>query len=887
MDSLPSWGPYSKRHAGISHIPDVGAGLRFDLSVFPAQYRGRTEVPGALWESGWQPREAAPDFSWFSNRHQLEWRDRVYADVGFAELEGNARLIRCECVNNTDAPQNLALHFMASMHFPPLGPYQDQPIQMVRPVLPPGGMWIGALDYCTLRFAQPRPSDNLVYENWLRGEVRAHGFSGGTGLGQGFARDAGDEATYLTTLDRELAEATLLLRYRTSGETRLRVVLAGGHRLVLDCRPEPDAFGFRVHRLPIASLPAGLHEWKIQSHGGAPLELDGFVIAGADAADSVGFEPRVWGHKPDETAGPDSVILKWPDAAAHFGLRWDFEPSALRHFHCRDLEVTLPRNVHSHVTMDFYGEGQGHFTNVFLSPILLGPNSRRVVYGLVCAGTREQVRRQLEGFDFADAGALCESRRPAPLVCTPAGEPDRFSQERMAATILTNVVYPVYTRRTYIRHHTPGKIWDCLYTWDSGFIGLGLMEVDIPRAVECLKTYLTDPGDTHAAFVHHGTPLPVQASLFLELWNRTRSREMLEFAYPRLLQWHRFLCGRLGSSTTRRLGSGLISTWDYFYNSGGWDDYPAQMHVHAAHLENRVAPVVNTAHSIRMAKTLRMAAMELGRNDDMDEYDQDITSLSAALHHHSWDEESGYFGYVQHSKENQPDGIMRHTSGRNFNMGLDGVSPLVAGICTPGQTTRLLTHLFSPGRLWTPIGLTTVDQAAPYFRSDGYWNGAVWMPHQWFLWKAMLDQGKPDLAWQIARTALDVWQREVGESHHCFEHFIVQSGRGAGWHQFGGLSAPVLNWFAAYYRPGTLTTGFDVWVKDSRFGPALDSLDARLALHATDGTHGCVLVAMDPSHDYTARWNGNVIPANTRLPGLLEISLPIGPQTGNLKITHA
>ena len=34
----------------------------------------------------------------------------------------------------------------------------------------------------------------------------------------------------------------------------------------------------------------------------------------------------------------------------------------------------------------------------------------------------------------------------------------------MIATTLTNVVYPIYTKRSYIRHNTPGRWWDCLYT---------------------------------------------------------------------------------------------------------------------------------------------------------------------------------------------------------------------------------------------------------------------------------------------------------------------------------------------------------------------------------------------------------------------------------------
>jgi len=36
---LPAWGPYTKKYTGISHLPDLASGLRFDLSVFPGYYR--------------------------------------------------------------------------------------------------------------------------------------------------------------------------------------------------------------------------------------------------------------------------------------------------------------------------------------------------------------------------------------------------------------------------------------------------------------------------------------------------------------------------------------------------------------------------------------------------------------------------------------------------------------------------------------------------------------------------------------------------------------------------------------------------------------------------------------------------------------------------------
>ncbi len=44
-----------------------------------------------------------------------------------------------------------------------------------------------------------------------------------------------------------------------------------------------------------------------------------------------------------------------------------------------------------------------------------------------------------------------------------------------------------------------------------------------------------------------------------------------------------------------------------------------------------------------------------------------------------------------------------------------------------------------------------------------------------------------------AERALALWEREVGESWCCFEHFPIETQRGAGWHHFGGLSSPILS----------------------------------------------------------------------------------------------
>jgi hypothetical protein len=647
---------------------------------------------------------------------------------------------------------------------------------------------------------------------------------------------------------------------------------------------------FDLAQVDIGMLAAGEYNFELVSLGNGAVELDGFVLAETDALARVSFDAKEWKAAPQIIPGPvtHSLLLKYEHFEGYYGLAWDYNPFEVRQFLNSELDTFMRFNVHHHVQSVFEGDGKGHFTNVFMRPVMLDPGETRVLYGLVCDGSQAEVEQAIAGWvrsgpEDWENNYLQVRRGVFQPTWLPAGEKYRFSQQLMAATTLTNVVYPVYTRRKYIKHYTPGRWWDSLYTWDSGFTGLGLAAIDAARAIDCLNAYLTEPGDEQAAFIHHGSPVPVQFYLFLDLFNRGQSPGFLEYFYPRLRQYYLFLSGSLGSSTTRTLKSGLVRTWDYFYNSGGWDDYPPQVYVHNKGLEKSVTPVIPTAQCIRVAKILRMAALNLGAEDDAAGYEEDIAMWSEALQTWAWDSEAGYFGYVCHNDQGEPVEVLRHPGGQNFNMGLDGIYPLFAGICTPEQQARLLEHLASDRQLWTPFGLTAVDRSADYYRHDGYWNGTIWMSHQWFMWKTLLTVGQAELAHRVAITALELWQRETEVSYRCFEHFLVDNGRGAGWHEFGGLSAPVLCWYEAYYRPGHLTGGLDLWVFRQEWSEDSSSLTAGLRDYGPVGRISTLLVSLNPAHRYSATWNGQAVAFRELWPGLLEIGLEAG-EKGQLKI---
>ena len=266
--SLPAWGPYTKQYSGISHIPAANDGVRFDLAVFPGLYRRRVDVPNVRFESGYHVWKAAPDLSCYTLRHELEWKDRVYADVSFAPLGENARLIGVECCNGTDTPQNLVLHYMASAH-DPVPSYRRFALTGAEVRLPEHAAFVLAKDYDDLRFAVPRPTDGLGWDGMRRAEEPVEGFAGGYGVGLGFGcaagygpfgqplpSGAGDAVTYTFTLEQPLQRPCLCVRYINADSAASGYRLSSGDVLELPPAPQPEVARICLSR-PLVGADGG------------------------------------------------------------------------------------------------------------------------------------------------------------------------------------------------------------------------------------------------------------------------------------------------------------------------------------------------------------------------------------------------------------------------------------------------------------------------------------------------------------------------------------------------------------------------------------------------------------------------------------------------------
>jgi hypothetical protein len=856
---------------GISRIADgmKELGARFDFVPHPTIWNSSTPVPNVTVPSGYHPWECASDYSYYAYRYELLWKDEVYADVSFTRLSDEAYLLRCEYINNTDLSQNCLLNLFSSLEFP-----EYEYIELITPekcTLKDAG------DYEEYEYAVYRPWDRETPDGLFRGQFRDKRFYRGFGLGdrvdnrhthflnlKPFGAEKGDRVSY--KLNAEGFENPVMhIRYRTEGMGDARFTL-GGEEITL-----PHSKDLRLITLPFCENP------EFVSLGGAGIELD--FIAVTEKGESIlteirqrEFTPEI---KADKTESGYRVKLDYPYEDCEFCIYTHSENTRFRTLESGSLEDALINRLsNGDPTYDDLCEtfsrsferkksDEGFFQNTLIKSIFIEPHSSHTEYMVISKGEFDELSTQQYEEKHLEAK---ERAKTAPF--NKAGEKYALSTSILRATLLTNAVYPVYLHGENVVHHAPGKRWDSFYTWDSGFIGMGLLEVSPELCLYALDMYLCDDSNRDFAFLLHGSLVPTQFYEYIELLKRSENKNELSFLYKKAKRYYEFLRGRGDSSSFAKFGNGLLTAYDYWYSCSGMDDYPAQVEMIKNKAEAYSCPCLTTAQVIRVGKIMRMIADSLGLDEDIAVYESDITISENALNALAWDEESGYFGYTMYDKEKPY--IMKTEEGENWNRGFDGIYPLISGSVDGDKKERLLSHLKNPKELWTKAGLSAVDRSAPYYIDDGYWNGNVWMSHQWFIWKTMLDIGEADFAFKIADTALDMWREETDFSYHTYECFGIETRRGGWFHNFGGLSAPINIWANAYYKPETVTSGFDVWTDCQHTDKNRAEIKFRYYGNSDKYT---IIVTLSDDGRYRVTLDGREIPFTERVRGCIEITL--------------
>lgn len=895
--NLPDWGPYSKRYAGVSHIADSEHGTRFDLTVIPGLHHGKVRVPAVWYESAWRPVDASPDLKCYRYRHDLEGES--YADVTYTAIE-NGTAITVDFINGCDLSAAFAVNLCASVE-----PYSHRcygrfykPALIVDAVQPDSGILIHALDYTHFSYGTPRPLDCMSPDGTQPGQFICDNLNRGRGLGYFenineenhdevvdlcgnemgcFGEQPNDTVTYELDLP-EISDPVFVMRYRHSGERCGLTVKIGGAEKEITLAPSDD---MTAAFFDLDTVPRGKTILTITAKGSQAVLFDTVGIIDRSECGKELFAARNTNPQPvlEETTG-GGVILKYRQSENYYVLLADTDRDfTFRRIYSSELDTLLPYLAHEHLARELRGDGEGYFTNINIRPVYAEPNETVTVKAAVlCAENYDEAKRLLEnGLPDIPQNGFFE------LKSTKFGEKYLHGVKLMSAMAMTNTVYPLHIRDDFVKNNACGRWWDSFYTWDGGFTGLGLNTISRERAMGQLCAYLTPEEDKYCPFVQHGSLVPTPFYLFKGIMDDGITEAELSELYPKLKRYYRFFTGRDGS-TMGNMKTGLLRPWDYNPNSGGWDDYPAQLTMHATNGLQTMTPCVTTAHAVRMAKILREAASRLG-TDDADGYSADIERLEKGLNDYAWDGESGYFSYVIHDEERNYKEKLR-CGALNANMGIDGVSPIVTGDLTAEQLEKVGKLLMTEGRLWTKYGITAVDQTAPYFRSDGYWNGAIWFPHQWFYSMAFLDYGKGGNTVKIAQTALNIWERETEISNYCYENYDARTGRGEGWHHFTALSSPILIWFRTLCTPGTITGGLDCYITGKTVNEGCTELYAGLRFDVNGFPSDVIICMSDSVKKYIFTVNGEECEAVRIADGTYLLTVGADVENAELRVIH-
>ncbi len=849
------WGPYNKDYLGLCYIADQQNGGTFQFELFPGFYKRTIIANRILQDSGVKIFGANKDLTNFTYRYEIEWKDRVYCDSTFHIQNDKEVLVECKFVNNTNIAQNVWLNACFSLNYPTKKwwAFVKGHRKIAEPVLGRGMKYIDAIQYADINCAMDLANKGF----YLAEELIDCASNKGTAISEKYF--GGERSHYLKYEFEKLNANSIGIRYKAEKETSIYYLI--GEKRIEQKLKECQEFEYAI--FPIEEQE--LNTFTVYASEGK-ITIDSFVV-GIDVfhakfqqkkinveaqleKDFVSFygafgSRKVEGNDAHNVKKDNTLYISYEGIDTNFSISWDAPHRRLCRYYTDDINILLNQNLHcEYHTIEEGRPTDRVYDDIIFAPIELQPNSeQKIRFTIRCGNLSELKNTKVD----------IKQQERYQVEYNQDGQKYAFSQNLMSYTTLLNIVYPMYVRGEYSKQYVPGRLWDCLYTWDNGFIGMGLATIDFDRAYECLTSYLTLEGDKHSPFIMSGSIVPTQILLYGYLFNQFERYEDLKKLYPMVKQYYTFF-GDLRKDK-HQMKSGLLKLWHLNYNSGGWDDYPPQLALthweydkpvlDGATIDN-TTPVITTAITVLVAKIMKNIATLLGYKEDIARYQNDIDYYSESIQKNCYDEESGYYQYVVHNENGEPKTFFKYHNGELFGSGFDGIYPYIAGISTKEQSQKIISNI-KCGML-TPYGLSSIDMRASYYSQAGYWNGNIWFPHQWILWNTLLDKGETQLATKVAYLAMDVWERECNETYNCMENFSIKTGRGAGYHQFSGLSTPLLMWFKSYFTPNTVSCGFLTMVFDKKFNQNGEIIEFS---YTTQENNTCILICLNENKTYS------------------------------------
>ncbi|MFC2164749.1 amylo-alpha-1,6-glucosidase [Acidobacteriota bacterium] len=285
---------------------------------------------------------------------------------------------------------------------------------------------------------------------------------------------------------------------------------------------------------------------------------------------------------------------------------------------------------------------------------------------------------------------------------------------------------------------------------------------------------------------------PVGSYVVLKYFQKTGDLELLQLAYPRLVQWHSFWKAIGPDGLPRRDGNndGLLewgSDAELITESGpsweigapgktramwesGQDDLPNWDNASFSQVSGTLTMNCVDLSSLYALDSWCLAEMAqiLDKTDDHETFLAEYEFTKKLVDENLWDEKEGFY-------------FDRHWSGQfSKRKAASNFYPLLAKIPDETKAIRLKRHLLNENEYWGEYILPTISRDDVSFKDQQYWRGTIWPPTNYLVYQGLKAYGFDAVASEFAQKSAAMFLRTWENFQLCPENYDSRTGEAGG-----------------------------------------------------------------------------------------------------------
>lgn len=420
---------------------------------------------------------------------------------------------------------------------------------------------------------------------------------------------------------------------------------------------------------------------------------------------------------------------------------------------------------------------------------------------------KKRLNLQLGWIDLAPNSTKSFTIDIAPKECMTTAEPENFELSPADDNQLPwqHILWEARHNRHYTKsfntpekmviRHVPARQWGRFFIWDSGMTAIAMADLDTAYCAEILEEM---PLSNDKNIYSYGSYIVTAIYALWELYRTTGRKEYIARHFDHYFQLLKIMFDYQDCLVTADRGTGADDSPALFYAKGeifAWE-YQRTLPTNPAHRKMSMVCVGLTAHAIRLSKIMRNCAYIIGRNEEIEQLNDQIVRSEHELNISYWSDASSCY----------LDKLIKNQESLNIPWLYDFL-PLFSGSVPENREKIMLQSLEN---YQCSNGILTVPMDSEFYRSHGYPNGSIWPPVQYFFWRYFLSSGQMEKAKILADKFINLYLRNHAQSLCCFEHYRAETGRAEGNSRFSSFGTLVGSVYHAHRVFGTLQASYEV-----------------------------------------------------------------------------